>query len=87
MPSFVPDYYMLSHVIIRFFCITKWGTSGITKCDSFFCTTKCGKSCYKVSQVLQIWEIFITKWVRYHKAGKFLLKVGQVLQSGAINTT
>ena len=41
-------------------CVTKWGSSFITKWDRFY---------YKMEQVLQSGARFITKWGRYYKVG------------------
>ena len=43
-------------------CVTKWGSSFITKWGRFY---------YKVEQVLQSGASFITKWGRYYKVGHY----------------
>ena len=43
-------------------CVTKWGSSFITKWGRFY---------YKLEQVLQSGASFITKWGRYYKVGHY----------------
>ena len=50
----------------RAIAVANWGS---------FIITICGKCCYKIGQLLQIWAKYITNWGRYYKLGQ-LLQIG-----------